>query len=567
MKRLLPIILIVFAAAAFCACGVEEAPQAASSSPSPEASVTEAAFTEAPLPEIFESSHPSEEGYPVSFKTHVLDTDRFTLHMADQIYEEAALRELVGLISPTVDEAVSRLGIEPVHFCVYVVKNTIGNVPAGYGANVVCTLEDVDSGAFVEPLIGAGWGLEAPWQKKGLTGCVFDEPDDDALKAYYSDPENALTAACSPLHFEPKLAGEEQAAYAAKTAQSICAFTISEKGFDAFREAKNTGALLPEWSRHLGISEAVLPKGNERACKLTYRMNMGSLCQISVENFTVTVKEDGWATTADKLYSFVCNLLTARDRILEKIRVEAPAVYDYALSNAGGDIEITIVGWNYGSYANMNTDSILLGWRSHTAHELTHLIIDKDNKMNSTQFWLSEGLAEYFSLDVSSELFAPDRMSFGFDAYLDMLFESTDSEPTENDMRFHRCFWALYNDLRSQEFNEHDDCHAFDLAYGIASILYSDVERTPVKLDSTVASPRGWSSGDKSVDSNGLSYYQAVTVLEYLMKEYGEEHIVLDYVNDVPVEESTGKTYPELFAETKAYLESTYGSYMDAGDQ
>lgn len=564
MKKTIFTLIIMLAAFALCACGGEEAPQDASFTYAPEATQ---APTEEPLPEIFESSHPSEEGYLVSFRTHAVDAGRFTLHMADTIYEEAALRELVGLISPTVDEAVSRIGTEPAHFNVYVVKNTMGDVPAGYGTSVVCTRGDIDSGAYVEPLVGAAWELNAPWQKSGLAGYVFGQLDDAVLREFYSDPENALTASCSPLHFEPQLAGEEQTVFAKKTALSLASFIISEKGFDAFRAAENTEAYLPEWLDHLGVSQFALPEGNARACRMTFRMNMGYLCEIRAENFTVSVKENGWATTADELYAFVCNLLTARDRILDKIRAETPSIYEHALSNAGGDIEIIIVGWNYGSYANMDKDSILLGWRSNTVHELTHLIIDKDNKMNSTQFWLCEGLAEYFSLDVSSELFAPDRTSLGFDAYLDMLFESTDSEPTENDMRFHRCFWALYNDLRSQEFNEHDDCHAFDLAYGIASILYSDVERTPVALDSTVASPRGWSSGDKSVDSNGLSYYQAVTVLEYLMKEYGEEHIVLDYVNDVPVEESTGKSYPELYAEAKAYIEETYGSYFIGEDQ
>ena len=105
-----------------------------------------------------------------------------------------------------------------------------------------------------------------------------------------------------------------------------------------------------------------------------------------------------------------------------------------------------------------------------------------------------------------------------------------------------------------------------ELALGVASILYSDLEHTKTVLDTTLASPRGLKAGDKSVDSNGLTYYQALTVLEYVMKTYGEEHIVLDYVNDVPVEKSTGKTYPELYAEAKAYLEQTYGSYYVGDD-
>ncbi len=564
MKKTIFTLIIMLAAFALCACGGEEAPQDASFTYAPEATQ---APTEEPLPEIFESSHPSEEGYLVSFRTHAVDAGRFTLHMADTIYEEAALRELVGLISPTVDEAVSRIGTEPAHFNVYVVKNTMGDVPAGYGTSVVCTRGDIDSGAYVEPLVGAAWELNAPWQKSGLAGYVFGQLDDAVLREFYSDPENALTASCSPLHFEPQLAGEEQTVFAKKTALSLASFIISEKGFDAFRAAENTEAYLPEWLDHLGVSQFALPEGNARACRMTFRMNMGYLCEIRVENFTVSVKENGWATTADELYAFVCNLLTARDRILDKIRAETPSIYEHALKNVSEDIEIVIVESMYGSYSGLDNNSIYLAWRSSTAHELVHLTLEADSRMAVSQYWMSESLADYFSLDITSDLFAPDKVSRGFDEYLELIKAASGSDITETDMRFHKCFWALYNDLRSPKYTEHDDVHAFELAYGIASILYSDVERTPVAYDEPLAAIRRLPSGDKSVDGNGLSYYQAITVLEYVFQEYGEEHIVLDYVNDVPVEESTGKSYPELYAEAKAYIEETYGSYFIGEDQ
>lgn len=517
--------------------------------------------------EITEGSHQREEYYLSAFNTRAIKTPFFTVHMEEGIFEESALRASAEKLYNDAKTVSGRTGERIAPDNIYIVGKRIKSNPSSVRRNVFITREELDSGEYRSAFIKAGYSLSAEWQIIGLIGYAFGEaPDESGLKEYYSDPSHIMTASCSPLFLEPALAGEQTAEIARKTAKSLAAFIIENSGFEAFIEARDTSGHLSGWFGHIGAEEGSLPEGSENAADLRLVMDGFYICRIEAENYTICITNDGWTVDPAEIYPFVCVLLAGTARIKENIKAELPSLseliderfsepIDIVFSDPSTVLSYTVPAWN----------TICLSDPSSIFHELIHIVLEP-YRVEPANSWLSEAIAEHFSCSVTDEYYPSDYISRGFDAYVDFYNEYFGPAASEGDMIFHRSVYAVYNEIRTYEGDDRDDTYALKLSHGVCSILLDGVERTQIRMkyDRPVSYEYDYPvSGPKEEDGNSLSYPQSLAVFLYLCKTYGEEKTVCDYLNGLFVEEMTGKPYPDIYSDARAYYEGLYG-YLTA---
>ncbi|MBO6061983.1 MAG: hypothetical protein J6P98_07750, partial [Clostridia bacterium] len=217
------------------------------------------------------------------------------------------------------------------------------------------------------------------------------------------------------------------------------------------------------------------------------------------------------------------------------------------------------------SYANPQSSEIHLTDSTNALHEMVHVLLAENAPKE--MYWMREALAEYYSLDDSGEIFPQHEVSNGFEGYLEFFAdEVAKCEPNEDDMKFHRSVWAIYERLCSPEAETEgrDDRMAYEMAYGISSLLLEGLERDQIrfKYDRSV----GWGydipEGPKERAGDNLSYPESLAVMKYLAGIYGAEKLTADHLEGLTSKESIGLTWPEIYAAAMEYYEREYGELI-----
>ena len=498
--------------------------------------------------EILEGRHRREEDYMADFRTHLLSFDSFTLHMENRIYEEAVLREAAKKLLSDLSAFEHTTGVKAEAVTVYLVGSTPDGSPQVVGSQVFCCLEDFESGTYREALAGAVYALPCVWQRVGLTEFVFGEETEINLKDYYADPAHALTASCSVLHLSPVLSDAETVLAARQTAKSLTAFLLENGSFSVFQKTTDPGQILSAWSDSLGILPALsLPAGSADTAELTLAMKTGTVCELRVKNFTVTISKNSWLLDPDGLYNWFCSFFDGMDMVLEQIAGEAPSSFAIAEQRYTEQVSIFFENPNGYTYAIPAQNKIVLTKDNAIWHEMVHLLLE-ETVVIKEQEWLEEALAEHFCY-AAQTLYAPTRYySEGFDAYLQFFEEVGGKEAEADDLQFHQQVWKLYQAFRTQTDN--DDIEAYCRAYGIVSLLSEGkLQRTQVRMlyDKSIAFKRGQKEGSKITSGTALTYPEALVLFEYLSSQYGMDALIEAFVNGNSLEKTFGIRYSEAY--------------------
>ena len=487
--------------------------------------------------------------------------------MENRIYEEAALRTAYESVDSALKTVQSELGAEPGSVAVYIVRNTLTGSPQTAGGSVFCTPDDLESGEYLAALLGAGYGLDAKWQREGLAAYLKGgAADESGLAEFFSDPDNALAASLSPLFMDAELAGDDTADTVMRAAASLAAFAIKNKGFEAFRASGDTAPLLTDWLKNIGAKgDIALPEGSAGAADMEVTHERGCICVCRFDRFTVYAGEDGFAQTPGELYSLACGVAKGTSLLAERFAEETPSLSE--LINERFDRGITIRladSMTANSYAYPEKAEVYLTKPTAFIHETVHVLLAENAP--EEMCWMREALAEYYSHDASGKVFPEYDLQQGYEGYLEFFAGLSGREATEDDLVFHRTVWALCERLRSPEIEAEgrDDTHAYELAYGISSLLLDDIDRTQIrfKYDRTVGYGYNIPKAPKETAGNQLSYPESLAVFEYLAGIYGAEKLTKDQLDGLTSIESVGMTWPEIFAAAKEYYEKEYGELI-----
>lgn len=517
---------------------------------------------------ISASSHEREEDYPAAFETRVLKTPYFTFEAEKGLFDDEEMRVLARKICTDLYTVETEMGKAPDKVTVYVVASTIGDRPRSAGKSVFCTAEDVRGSDYRPSLLAAGYGLEAEWQEIALADRVFGGGlDDGPLTAYYADPDHALTSSLAAVYFHPETADEETMDAARRTAASLTDYILYKRGFDAFCRDSDPAKYLGEWRERMGLDLPDYPAGSDRAVLMRLESSRNYRCVLRGENLTVNVERDSWAATADEIFRWQCDYYAGMDLVTDRIREELPDFAQEAEKRLEEPLTIYLTDWLTGhSYANLDRREIRLSRPENTWHEAVHILLPMPDAAPDLR-WQSEALADHYSLFVASRLTPRDDISRGLDAYRETFREITGTEEGEDDLTFHESVWNVYQALRDPAAETYDDLEAYGRAYGICSLLLSDIHRDQYRVlyDGSVGSKVGEKTGDKSTDGNGLNYSEAMVIAEYLAQQAGWEKVAENYRQAAPLKEAYGMDYPALYEEACAWLRATYGDLLSAG--
>lgn len=517
--------------------------------------------------EIQEGSHSREEGYAAQFSTHYLSGEGIELHMDNSIYAEDELRDAYYSVSALLGMAEAITGQKPGGVKLYMVKTTVGGAPAAVGDSAFFTPEELRNGSAAGALIGAAYSLPAAWQREGLAGLLYGEGQDEAaLKGYFSDPANALSASMNAVFFDREFAGEDTVRSVKSAAASLASFAMEKRGFAGFAAASDNGELLPDWLAAIGVEGgAELPEGASAAAEAV--LSRGTRYPvISFGRFTMTVPSDGFAQSAEELYKLECGLSRTAELLIERFREETPSLLPEIEERLESGIYVILTDpYLSSSYANPNKGEISLSKPYNAPHELVHVLLREDAPLGDT-YWMTEALAEYYSLEAQTRTFPQYDLTNGFDGYLEFFREISGKAETEDDLAFHRAVWSIYEHLRSGEVTKdgRDDSDAYEYAYGIAQLLLTDLDREQIRFmyDRSVAWGYGIADGPKEKAGNNLSYPESRAVFEYLAGIFGAEKLTADQVRSRSTTESTGMSWAEIYSGAREYYMKEFGALL-----
>ncbi len=510
--------------------------------------------------EIVPGRHRREADYMADFTTHSLCIElpsgqiRFSLHMADLIYEEAKLRAGAAALLGDLMALEKASGSAPKEVTVYLVVDSGSSFPVNVGTSVFCTWNDFEGGTYRDALCSAAYELKAAWQAAGLSALAFGSADAVDLAAYYADPDHALTATCSAIHLSPLISDPQTVGAARETARSLTSFLIQQEGFASFCQAVDPLEELPEWLQSKGIG-IQLPEARPETTWMQVFPQSGCLAEIQLNNLSVLLQEDGCLRDPDDLYLWIQSFYAGMALMTEQIREEAPSAAARMEARLAESFQIKIANVSSISVTYPLKNEISLSNTGAVWHEMVHLLLE-ELIPNPDLAWECEAIAEHFS-HMAETTFAPTRyIAEGLDAYVAFFAEVSGKDADDDDLVFHNEVWRLYRESADPGWSDRDDLAAFSYAYGVSSLLLDGkIERTQVrsKYDLSVSGKRAQKEGSKELDGNALSYPEAEVLFLYLASVYGTDAAVDAYLNGQSLEKAFGISYPALLTQAKEY--------------
>ena len=506
-----------------------------------------------PASTITTGVHESNADYRAYFTTHAVTVGDLTVHLEDRIFSEDKLYFLAETIGADLALVRERMGKETGPVTVYVVGSTLKKRPEAYGNEAICSVEDVESGAYRDALVGAAFEIEIPWKQIGLSQYVFGTVDESGLKTFYEDEAHALTASCADVYLSPISADEQTVSIARQTAASITAFVIGTEGLDAFFDMTDTAEALPDWSAHLGLETApTLPEGSERAVLMRIGSNESYLFEAKVGTVTCQVLKDSFGETPDAFYRFVCDFYYGADVVLDQIRSEIPSYAGYAEERFRSPLTIKIVDPTRLANLYSNGNGIVIMSEDVVWHELVHYLL-KEYKYDVWFDWICEGIAEYFSTRA---------MSTAQPYTLEEAFSFDPEELTEEQRTYVALLRKVYDAVSERDPGRREGYFSEFAYYNALTVgfrLYPEDVWIGRRYEETVGGVQQQKVWDKGSDGSALTYAEAMSLVDYAFNTYGAETFMDGYMHGIPLEETIGKTYAELYRDFEAYVQETYG--------
>lgn len=564
--RLTFLCLLALIAMLLCSCTAkhaeptEEKPPVASAAEGEEAQETTAAEAV-----ITEGHHYREKAYAADFKTYRLELDGCTVDMESRLYDEAALRAAGEQIQQTLAAMSEAVGTPAQKVEVYLVKQTLSDRAQAVGNRVFCTPEDLEELRYRPVLAQAAYALPRPWQGVGLSRYVFEAaPDAEVLRSYYEDAAHINVLSLCPMYYLPDFADAETVEMAEQTAQSVTACVLETDGMDAFRALDRTMDAVAPWALANEIEEPALPEGYEAVDALAVAgvSDHSVILQADapMDHFRFVLEPTDWIATAEDFYAYLCRFYAGYHVMLDQMEAALPTAFAQVRQNAEQQITVEFINTNRNSGGGNNTVSIGSGgaiW-----HEVMHNML-LTHGVDSADHWLDEGLAEYFALPVETQ-FGGHMEESVYQYLTDTAWheQMTADEKTHLDCII-RCYTARF------EMPE-DPCE-IDYAwlyrsFAITTLLRSELELGDYALLMNMRSLQaraGREAGPKEAEGNGLTYPEALLMVDYLAERYGIDHVVSSYLVHASCETAYGKAYPALYEEFYAWVQESYGDLIE----
>ena len=498
------------------------------------------------------TSRERDENYAAVLKTRAVQLGDLTVHIAENLFDEetspglakqiaadhAALRDLGGALAGSAE--------------VYVLRLTATGTPVVAGGELFCTLEQVESGDYRPYLAAAVFDRPSWWQCVGLSRTVFGAEAGSDLAADLRQSADTYLLSLFPSYFLEDFAGEETRALAARTAQALTEYILSETDLATFLADGNNVAYREAWLENIGVSAELDYLKSDAAAHvagLPFSESRDFSLILTDMQFTLDLQSTDWLTTADEIYYFTLDFYQSLERLYSLLETEAP-VYYAALQ--AGEIKyfyIKLYDSGYASGSSTRADkgeAIVLDWPN-ALHEAVHCLIPESMDEHYDD-WLSEGLATWLS--------APYISVDAGRTFIDNFVKNADLAQLPEDARqFVETGWSVFRDLTGREAYEiyETDQPMYWLYQALtrAALLLPDSQVSMPFATQSIVNRRGFAN---PYPGNQLSYGKAMLFTDYLVERYGLDTVIAALTD--------GTAYHELFPDEAAF-NTEYDRFLD----
>lgn len=564
-KRLTLVCLLALILLLLCGCTAKDAEDieeelvsnAAAQDEMQEVNVTETVITE--------SRHRREEGYAADFKTYRLELDVCTVDMESRLYDETALRAAGEQITQALAAMEEKTGTPARNVEVYLVQQMLNGRAQAVGSHVFCAPEDLNDRSYRPALTQASYGLTRPWQAVGLSRYIFEAaPDATELQKFYEDAAHENLLSLFPLYFLPDFVDLDTAQMAEQTAQSVTAYVLEKDGLDAFCELDATMDAVAPWALANQIEAPSLPEG----CEAVDALAVAAVSDHSVilqadrtmDRFRFVLEPKDWIATADDFYTYLCRFYAGYHMMLEQMEQALPTAFAQVSQNVEQQITVKFIDIDKTSVGGENQVSI--GSDGAIWHEILHNMLPLQHGAKDADHWMGEGLAEYFSLPVETQ-FGGHMQEIMYQYLTAVWNEQMTAEEKEHFDCILRCYTARF--AVPEQANEIDYAWLYR-SFAITTLLRGDLQLGDYALlmnTRSLQARAGLGAGEKDADGNGLTYPEALLMVDYLAERYGIDHVVSSYLAHQSCEEAYGKAYAALYQDFYAWVQESYGDLIE----
>lgn len=538
-KRVLLLLLLTVLLVCLCACGGTVVPENLSAS------------------DFRTATRERDENYAAVLKTRVVRLGDLTVHIAENLFDEetspdlarqiaedyAALRDLGGKLAGPAE--------------VYVLRLTATGAPVAVGTELFCTLEQVESGGYRPYLAATVFDRPTWWQCVGLSRTVFGAEDDGELAADLRQSGDAYLLSLFPGYFLEDFAGEETRTLAARTAQALTEYILSETDLTTFLTEGDNIAYRETWLERIGVPAELDYLKSDAAAQvagLPFSESKDFPLILTDTQFTLDLQRTDWLATADEVYSFTLDFYQSLERLYSLLEAEAPVYYT---SLQAGEIKHFYIkvydsGYTSGSSARADKGEAVVADRPNALHEAVHCLIPESSDEHYDD-WLSEGLATWLS--------APYISIDAGGTFIDNFVKNVDLAQLPEDVgQIVETCWSVFEQLTGREAHEiyEMDAPADRPMYWLyqaltrSVMLRADLDVSIPFATQSIAARRGFAN---TYPGNRLSYGTAMMFTEYLVGRYGLDTVIAALMD--------GAVYYELFPDDRAFNEE-FDRFLDA---
>ena len=402
----------------------------------------------------------------------------------------------------------------------------------------------ITDGSYKLFLTAAYLNTTETWKQYAACQYAFSlwDTEDIDFKDYYADNANLLSLTLFTAYFNENFSDKKTIDIAKQTSYDFGNFVLTTYGINKFLSADLT-QYRQEWLDSIQCSQHFdIPFDLSWLVGAQYSQKFLQYPIVIITSNRTYYLDDFYNArptasfdTAERVLYHLSQGYSESVKMLEYIHDNAPNNYSSAKKKFQSRMEYYISDRELRTSCDVDKSKIYLLDPSEYVHETTHAITLSENPTDAA--WLCEGIAEYFSRNVSAQI---TDINYRF-------YESFTLPNLSGSLKeFVDTVNAQYKNMGGN-FNSIDTFNfaLMEEAIGITTILFPKY-KTQITFPYATNSIRQSYFYASYTDENKLTYPEAYAFTKYLIKEYGLDN-VLKCCLSYDFEKIFGKSYSDIF--------------------
>ena len=478
---------------------------------------------------------------------NVLTKNNISLHIENEVEtSKEAIEEIFDIIQSDYD-TLQNIWNKKTKIKIYVIDDPYilgANHGAYINGNIICNLDIINDGSYKLFLTAAYLNTTETWKQYAACQYAFswDDTEDIDFKDYYADDENLLSLTLFTAYFNENFSDKETIGIAKQTAYSFGNFVLTKYNLKKFL-ATDLLQYRQEWLDSINCNQRFdVPfdlswlDGAQYSQKfLQYPIVITTSNRAYYLGAYYNERPSASFDTPERVLYHLSQGYSECLKIFDYIKINAPNNYSAASKKFKNKIEYYVSDIEAKTRCDCDNKKIYLTDPSEYIHETIHAITLSENATYGA--WLCEGVAEYFSRSVSTQL-----ADINYRFYAAFTLTNLSGKLKE--------FVDVVNTKYENMGGKFSDVETFDFA--LLEEAIGIITLTFPQYKSQITFPYATNSIRQTypnayTDENKLTYPEASAFTKYLIDEYGLDK-VLQCCLSYNFEKIFGKSFNDIFA-------------------